>query len=67
MGNLECDLLIIDHYGIDHEWEKTLKDKAKKILVIDDLANRKHECDFLLDHNYRIDFKKIFKPYSGKN
>ena len=60
MGNLECDLLIIDHYGIDHEWEKTLKNKAKKILVIDDLANRKHECDFLLDHNYRIDSKKRY-------
>ena len=43
------DLLIVDHYNLDYNWERMLKPMTKKILVIDDLANRKHECSFLLD------------------
>ena len=43
----EVDLLIIDHYGIDQKWEKKIRPYIKKIMVIDDLANRKHYCDLL--------------------
>jgi len=43
------DLLIVDHYNLDYNWERMLKPLTKSILVIDDLANRKHECSFLLD------------------
>lgn len=46
-------LLIIDHYSIDSIWETAVKKKlALPILVIDDLANRKHNCEILLDQNY---------------
>ncbi|NEU32300.1 UDP-2,4-diacetamido-2,4,6-trideoxy-beta-L-altropyranose hydrolase [bacterium LRH843] len=45
------DLLIVDHYGINANWESSLRSKAKKIMVIDDLADRKHECNYLLDQN----------------
>jgi UDP-2,4-diacetamido-2,4,6-trideoxy-beta-L-altropyranose hydrolase len=45
------DVLIIDHYSLDIKWEKKLKNKTKKIIVIDDLADRKHLCDILLDQN----------------
>lgn len=45
------DLLIIDHYGIDEQWEKRVKPYVKKLMVIDDLANRPHCCDLLLDQN----------------
>ena len=48
----KVDLLIIDHYGIDFSWERSVRDYVKKILVIDDLANRKHDCDILLDQNF---------------
>lgn len=44
-------LLVIDHYGIDYRWEKMLRPFVDRIFVIDDLANRKHDCDFLLDQN----------------
>jgi UDP-2,4-diacetamido-2,4,6-trideoxy-beta-L-altropyranose hydrolase len=49
------DLLIIDHYGIDQKWEKKLHPKVGKVLVIDDLANRRHDCDYLIDQNFYVD------------
>ncbi len=44
-----CDWLIVDHYAIDWRWESELRSLTEKIMVIDDLANRKHDCDVLLD------------------
>lgn len=46
-----ANLIIVDHYGLDRNWEMRLRDSATKFLVIDDLANRPHDCDFLLDQN----------------
>ena len=46
------DWLIIDHYALDYRWEKKLRPYCKKIMVIDDMANRIHDCDLLLDQNY---------------
>lgn len=43
------DLVIVDHYGIDFRWHKKLRSSAKSIMVIDDLADRRLDCDFLLD------------------
>ena len=48
----KVDWLVVDHYGIDATWEKALRPWVKKIFVIDDLANRSHDCDVLLDQNY---------------
>lgn len=45
------DWLIVDHYGIDAEWEKIIAPHVRKLAVIDDLANRAHVCDLLLDQN----------------
>ncbi len=52
------NLLVLDHYGIDKNWEDIfIKEwginQIGKIFVIDDLANRKHNCDFLLDQTYK--------------
>ncbi len=44
--------LIVDHYGIDHHWHKTVRKMTKKILVIDDLADRQMDCDLFLDQSY---------------
>ncbi|MGM0440433.1 MAG: UDP-2,4-diacetamido-2,4,6-trideoxy-beta-L-altropyranose hydrolase [Chlamydiota bacterium] len=52
LGAQNCDLLVVDHYGIDERWEKLLIPHTSKLMVIDDLANRPHACDILLDHNY---------------
>jgi UDP-2,4-diacetamido-2,4,6-trideoxy-beta-L-altropyranose hydrolase len=46
------DWLVVDHYGLDIDWEKRLRPHVARILVIDDLASRRHDCDVLLDQNY---------------
>ncbi|EKD71159.1 MAG: GCN5-related N-acetyltransferase [uncultured bacterium] len=50
LGNI--DWLVIDHYALDNTWETACKAFAKKIMVIDDLADRQHICNLLLDQNY---------------
>jgi UDP-2,4-diacetamido-2,4,6-trideoxy-beta-L-altropyranose hydrolase len=45
------DWLVVDHYGLDATWESSMRGRAKRILAIDDMANRRHDCDALLDHN----------------
>ena len=49
------DWLIVDHYALDIRWEKALRNSVKKIMVIDDIADRNHDCDILLDQNYYVD------------
>ena len=45
------DLLVIDHYGLSKTFEQAMAGFYRKLLVIDDLANRSHQCDYLLDQN----------------
>lgn len=52
---VQPDWLIVDHYSLDEIWEKRLQPYCKKIMVIDDLADRKHHCDVLLDQNFGRD------------
>ncbi len=51
MGGERLDWLVVDHYAIDGNWEKILRPNVHKIMVIDDLADRAHDCDLLLDQN----------------
>lgn len=48
-------LLIVDHYSLDYKWEKEMRPFVNKIMVIDDLANRNHDCDLLLDQNFYLE------------
>ena len=49
---IQPDWLIVDHYALDESWEKRLHPYCRKLMVIDDLADRKHDCDLLLDQNF---------------
>lgn len=51
----KIDRLVIDSYAIDYRWEQILCPVTKEIFVIDDLANRKHSCNILLDQNFYLD------------
>lgn len=48
----KLDWLIIDHYAIDESFQVALKPLSCRILQIDDLADRVHDVDMLLDQNY---------------
>ncbi|AFM42722.1 pseudaminic acid biosynthesis-associated protein PseG [Desulfosporosinus acidiphilus SJ4] len=50
--NQDIASIIVDHYRIDYRWQLYFKAQVRNIMVIDDLANRRHECDILLDQNY---------------
>ena len=55
------DWLVVDHYGLDSTWESLLRPHARKLLVIDDSANRPHDCDLLLDQNYYRDLDRRYQ------
>lgn len=43
--------IIVDHYGIDAQWEAQVPPSDCPVMVIDDMADRPHVCDILLDQN----------------
>lgn len=57
------DWMIVDHYSLDARWESAMRKRAKKIMVIDDIADRQHDCDVLLDQNY---YRDMQTRYDGK-
>ena len=56
------NLLVIDHYGIDYRWQRRMRASVETIMMIDDLADRRHDCDLLLDQNVYADDRA---RYSG--
>ncbi len=51
----KLDRLIVDNYALDITWEQEMRPFADEVFVIDDLANRVHDCDILLDQNFYLD------------
>lgn len=51
LGEQVVDWLVVDHYALDRRWEQTMRPHTRRIMVIDDLADRSHDCDLLLDQN----------------
>lgn len=49
--------LVVDSYALDRAWERKLRPLTDEIFVIDDLANRPHDCDILLDQNFYRDME----------
>ena len=47
--NGKADLLIVDHYSLDAQWERRMRKACDALMCIDDLADRPHDCDILLD------------------
>lgn len=56
-GISSASWLVVDHYGLDINWEVKMLasiagDDSPRLLVIDDLADRQHHTDLLLDQNF---------------
>jgi UDP-2,4-diacetamido-2,4,6-trideoxy-beta-L-altropyranose hydrolase len=55
-----ADWVVVDHYQLGEPWERSLRVQAHSVMVIDDLADRRHDCDLLLDQNYCDDEEKRY-------
>jgi len=63
LAGCSWDWLVVDHYALDVRWERLLRPAARHMLVVDDLADRQHACDLLLDQNFYAD---LHTRYQGK-
>ena len=60
LTNQTINWLVVDHYALDIRWESALRQTVKNILVIDDIADREHDCDVLLDQNFYVDIQNRY-------
>lgn len=49
---LDVDAIVVDHYGIGASLEDGLRINGRRLVAIDDLADRRHACDLLVDPGY---------------
>lgn len=56
----ELGILVVDHYGLGNDWE-SLFYKRCDLVVIDDLGDRSHYCDVLIDVNFRLNYEEAYK------
>lgn len=68
LAEVKPDWLIVDHYALDARWETVLKPHYRKLMVIDDLADRSHLCDLLLDQTFGRDAEdyRVWVPASSQ-
>jgi UDP-2,4-diacetamido-2,4,6-trideoxy-beta-L-altropyranose hydrolase len=55
------DWLIVDHYALDARWERIQRQRVSRIFAIDDLADRNHDCDILLDQNLVLEMEGRYR------
>ncbi len=63
LSGQKWDWLVVDHYALDARWESALHPSVRHIMVIDDIADRRHDCEVLLDQNLYSDMQE---RYAGK-
>lgn len=51
LGIDSIEWLIVDHYGVNMQWETSMRPFSRHLMVIDDLNDRMHDCDLLLNQN----------------
>ncbi|MFJ3044282.1 UDP-2,4-diacetamido-2,4,6-trideoxy-beta-L-altropyranose hydrolase [Herbaspirillum chlorophenolicum] len=51
LADARPDWLVIDHYALDSTWEQALRPFCRRMMAIDDLADRRHDVNLLLDQN----------------
>lgn len=63
LSDQQWSWVVVDHYALDACWENIIRKIAKQVLVIDDIADRQHDCDVLLDQNL---YSGMYNRYDGK-
>ena len=57
------DWIVVDHYHLNKDWEKKISSNFYKLFIIDDLCDRPHYGNILLNQNYlpgiRSRYRKI--------
>lgn len=61
LDSLRPDWLVVDHYALDARWHESLCAQYRHLLVIDDLADRPHLCDVLMDQTFARD-PAVYRP-----
>jgi UDP-2,4-diacetamido-2,4,6-trideoxy-beta-L-altropyranose hydrolase len=59
----DVDWLIVDHYALDAKWESAQRRQGLRLVAIDDLADRPHDCDILLDQNLVLNMKTRYRSH----
>lgn len=65
IGHIKADWVVVDHYQLGSEWESLVKSVCRRVFVIDDLADRQHDCDVLLDQTFgreSLDYVALIPP-----
>lgn len=52
LAGQKYDAIVVDHYALGQTWERKMRDHGETLVVIDDLVNRGHDCDLLIDQTY---------------
>lgn len=61
IGKEKPDWLVVDHYSLGKKWEQTLRESTRRLMVIDDLADKDHDCDLLLNQNVITGGRKLYE------
>lgn len=62
-GGRFFDWIVVDHYKLGLEWHACMRSHCRRLLAIDDLADRPHDVDLLLDVNLYDDMES---RYAGR-
>lgn len=55
------NIVIVDHYALSQSWENIIRSVSHKMIAIDDLADRKHHVELLIDSG----LSRNHKDYDG--
>lgn len=47
----ESDWVVVDNYSLGERWERSIRPACRFVAAIDDLADRRHDVDLLIDQN----------------
>ena len=62
INNIKAKYMIVDHYGLSAIWEEIIRSVITDVIAIDDLANRQHKSNYLIDSGFgrnKSDYKSL--------